>query len=347
MLDVRFKSLTVSAIFAVGTTVLISGHQPGSDLQPELDAVLSQDFHFSPADLLDLEHGKLVKHTLLPAAADEVGVAGALRIQGSRDRLIAAYRDISTFRKNSGVLEIGRFSDPPDGSDLDELTTNHDDFDLRGCKVGDCDIRLPASDIQHIAATIDWRKAGADAQASALFKQIVFANVQSYATGAPGRITQYDDGRVPVWPVAAGDELIRTSSYLERLLPGLAAHLVCYWSHPLANAEDFLYWTKEKLALAPFISVTHVTIVPSGPHQTLATSRDVYSSRYIDGSLSTMIASDAVGDPGAFYLVYVNRSKASALRGPMATLKRSIIEHKARGGLDTNLREIKARVEGF
>jgi len=275
---------------------------------------------------------------------EEVGIAGAVRVHGSRDHLMAAYRDIVTFRKSAGVLEIGRFNDPPDSSDLDALTTSHDDFDLRECRVGNCDIRLPARGIDLIAGSVDWRRPDADAQASALFKQLLFTHVRSYVTGAPGRITQYDDGRTPVRPQIAGDDLIRTSPYLDTLKPGLAAHLLCFWSSPLDGAEDFLYWTKEKLGLAPFISVTHVTIVPAGPHQSIATSRDVYSSRYIDGSLSMMIASDAVGDPSSFYLVYMNRTRASALRGPMAALRRSIVEHKAKGSIESNLRNIKARI---
>jgi hypothetical protein len=143
----------------------------------------------------------------------------------------------------------------------------------------------------------------------------------------------------------AGEALIKTSPYLDALKPGLAAHLLCFWSSPLEDAEDFLYWTKEAFGIAPFISVTHVAIVPIDQHQSLAASRDVYSSRYIDGSLSMMVASDAIGDPGSFYLVYVNRSRVSALRGPLAGLRRSIIEHKAKGTLDTHLREIKTRFD--
>jgi hypothetical protein len=339
------STLTVLAI--LGAAAFGAARQSTSDFQPEFESVLVHDLSFSTGDLEGLEHGKIVKRTLTALEVDELGVAGAIRVQGPRDRLIAAYRDIVAFRKGAGVLEIGRFSVPPEPSDLDALTTDHDDFDLRGCKVGDCDIRLPASEIQRIAASVDWRRTDADARATGLFKQLLFDHVQSYASGGPGRMTQYDDGRTPILPVAAGEELIRTSAYLDKLKPGLAAHLVCAWSNPLDGAEDLLYWSKEKFAIAPFISVTHVTIVPSGPHQSLATSRDVYSSRYIDGSLSTMIASDAVGDPGTFYLVYVNRSRASALRGPMAGLKRSIIEHKARGSLDTNLRDIKARIEAL
>src|SRR5262249_54336317 len=166
---------------------------------------------FSTADLGDLERGKIVKRTLPAAVPEEVGVAGAIRVHGSRDRLIAAYRDIVTFKKNEAVLQIGRFSDSPSRSDLDALTTGHDDFDLRGCKVADCDIRLPASAIHSIAAGVDWQRPDADVHASALFKELLLAHVRSYAMGAPGRITQYDDGRRPVRPQIAGDELIQTS----------------------------------------------------------------------------------------------------------------------------------------
>jgi hypothetical protein len=335
-----------STILAVAAAAILrAGGQPASDLGPALDAVLARDLRFSPADVVDLERGKIVKHTLAPAAPHEVGVVGAVRVRGSRDRLVAAYRDIVTFKKSAAVLAIGRFGDPPNSSDLDGLTTSHDDFDLRGCKVADCDIRLPATEIQRIATTIDWREPDADARASALFKEILFANVRSYVTGEPGRITRYDDGRTPVLPVIAGDELIRTSPYLDTLKPGLAAHAICLWSNPLDGAEDFLYWTKEKFGLAPLISVTHVTIVPAGLHQSLATGRDVYSSRYIDGSLSTMIASDSAADPRSFYLVYVNRTRVSALSGVMAGLRRTIVEHKAKVSLENYLREVKARIE--
>src|SRR5215831_297643 len=134
--------LAIQVIAAVG--MLASPGAP-CDLQPELDTVLTRDLHFSPADILDLERGQMVKHVLPPAAPEEFGVAGAVRVQGSRERLVAAYRDIVTFKKSEAVPEIGLFSDPPSGSDLDALTTGRDDFDLRACRVADCDIRLPAS----------------------------------------------------------------------------------------------------------------------------------------------------------------------------------------------------------
>jgi hypothetical protein len=327
--------------------VALGASGPGSsDFQPTFAAVLSHDLGFSPIELADLEHGRIVKHILPQGAPEEVGAVGAVRIRGSRDRLVAAYRDIVTFRKsaNPPVLAIGRFSERLDPSDLDALTT--DDFDLRGCKVANCAIRLPAAAIERVEASVDWHRPGAGARASALFKQLLLTHVRSYVTGAPGRITEYDDGRLPILPEAAGHDLITSSPYLDALKPGLAAHVQCMWSSPLEGADDFLYWSKEKFGFAPFVSVTHVTIAQAGPHQAIAANRDVYSSRYIDAALSMMVASDAVGDPASsFYLLYVNRTRASAPRGPMGSLLRTIIEHKAKGSLEGSLRDIRVRLE--
>src|SRR6202521_5126750 len=114
---------------------------------------------------------------------------------------------------------------------------------------------------------------------------------------------------------------------------------------PLPGAEDFLYWSKEKFGLTPFITVTHVTVTHPAPTSVVIASKDVYSSRYFDASLSITIASDAVSSPDAFYLVYVNRSRANALKGTLSGLRRSLVERRAKGSIDENLRTTKARLE--
>jgi hypothetical protein len=274
-----------------------------------------------------------------------VAAVGGVRIRASKDRFAAAYRDIVRFKKNASVLEIGRFSNPPQPSDLDALSITRDDFDLRECRVGDCDIRLPADVIRRIAADADWKRPGADARAATLFKQVLFDNVRSYMSGGPGRITEYDDDKAPIKPVEDFHEVLKSSPYVEQALPGLSTHLATYPAEPMAGAEDFLYWSKEKFGIAPFISVTHVTLVTANPRQYVATTRDVYSSRYFDASLALVLASDSVTDPHSFYLFYVNRSRASALRGPFSRIRRSIVERRAKGSLEENLRAVKTRLE--
>ena len=75
------------------------------------------------------------------------------------------------------------------------------------------------------------------------------------------------------------------------------------------------------------------------------TTKDVYSSRYFDASLALAIASDAVGTPNAFYLVYANRSRANALKGGLSWLRRSVAERRARGGLEESLKTIRIQLE--
>lgn len=323
---------------------LSAADRPHSDLQPEFHRLLTTELKFSADDIGDLERGKVAKHTLA-ASQGEVAAVGAIRVNAPKDRFLAAYRDIVRFKRHPDVVQIGRFSNPPVPADLEGLTFTKDDFDLRDCHVADCDVRLPAEAIHRFEKEIDWTAPDAAAKAAALFKQMLFDNVRAYTAGGPGRMTQYDDARTPVLPVEAFLGLLKSSPYIETAHPGLAAYLAAYPAEPMAGMEDFLYWSKEKFGFAPFISVTHVTLVAAGPHEFLATTRDVYSSRYFDASLALVIASESVSDPRAFYLVYVNRSRASALRGAFARIRRSIVERRVRGSLDENLRATKRRIE--
>jgi hypothetical protein len=328
----------------LGTAVIMAADQPVSDLQPGLRELLVRDLKFSASEIADLEHGKVVRHTLAATAGD-VAAVGGVRIHASKERFATAYRDIARFKQGESVVEIGRFSSPPELKDLDSLTITPDDVDLRECRVGDCGIRLPADAIRRFASEIDWKRADAGTQAAALFKRMMFDNVRAYTSGGPGRITQYDDDRPPILPVDAFHSLLKSSPYVDAALPGLGAHLASFPADPLPASEDFLYWSKEKFGFEPFISVTHVTLVAAGPHEYVATTRDVYSSRYFDASLALVVASDSVGDPQSFYLFYVNRSRASALRGTFARLRRSIVERRVRGSLEENLRVVKQRLE--
>jgi hypothetical protein len=139
--------------------------------------------------------------------------------------------------------------------------------------------------------------------------------------------------------------VLRNSPALAALVPGLPDHLKNFPSSRLSDAEDFLYWSKEKFGYAPFISVTHVSIVCPSAATCVMTTKDVYSSRYIDASLAIAVATDTLESPEAFILVYGNRSRANALKGGFSGLRRMLVERRARGSLDENLRNLKIALE--
>src|SRR5581483_6161807 len=330
-------------VAALALTVLAP---PPNDIDPAVREVMLRSLRFSASELSDLQSGKLVRHSNDTNASGELAVVGAVRVHASKQRFLDRVRDIVEFKRGPDVLQIGRFSNPPTLQDLAALTVDKDDFDVRTCRVGDCAVRLPAETIRRFQREIDASAADAQERTAALFKQVLLDHVIAYAEGVPsGRITEYDDGDKPIRPGDEFDGVLRDAPAVGALVPGLPDHLRRYPADRLAGAEDFLYWSKERFGIAPFITVTHVVVVCPAVRTCVVAPRDVYSSRYIDASLSLSIATDAVADPNTFYLVYANRSRANALKGGLAGLRRALAGRRARNSVEENLRSLKIRLE--
>jgi hypothetical protein len=339
----RLSAIAVGAL--VAAALAAAAPPPGSTIAPDLRDVLVQHFRFTPTDLADLERGRVVRRALDGAAAGEVAVVGAVRVSAHVETFVARARNIEEFKRGPDILQIGRFSPSPQVDDLRRLTIDRDDLDLRRCRVGSCDIRLPADAIARFQREIDWKAPGADARAGALFKEVLLAHVRAYIGGGPGRIATYEDEKRVVRPIDEFAAILKTSPYVDGLVTGLAEHLLDPAAHLMPGVEEFLYWSKEKFGLTPFITVTHVVMAQAPSGARVIATRDVYSSRYFDASLSYTIADAAAGGPGAFDLVYANRSRAAALKGPFAGLRRAIVERRAKNGLDETLKTLKARLE--
>src|SRR5437763_1561623 len=160
---------------------------PGVTIAPDVRGLLGRYFKFTSSDVGDLERGRVVKRTLDASAPGEIAVVGAARITASADTFVARIRNIEEFKRGPDVIQIGRFSDPPRVDDLNGLTIDHDDLDLLNCRVGSCDIRLPAEAISRFQREIDWTAPDADSRAAVLFRQLLFEHVRAYISGGRGR----------------------------------------------------------------------------------------------------------------------------------------------------------------
>ena len=316
-----------------------------SNIDVAIRGVLTRYLRFTTTELADLQAGKVVRHSLEAGVLGEVGVVGAVKINAPKVAFLARVRDIARFKSGPDVLQIGMFSRPPALDDLAKLTVDVNDFDVKACRVTDCGVRLPAAVIQRFQREVDPNAPDAQLRAATLFKQVLLDDISAYVSGGAGRFEQYDDGSRPIRPLDEFDGVLKSSPSLAALVPGLPDHLKNYPSARLPAADDFLYWSKEKFSMSPFITVTHVTIVCPSVATCVMTTKDVYSSRYIDASLAIAIATDAVEAPTAFYVVYANRSRANALKGRFSSLRRMIVERRARGSLEDNLGTLKAQLE--
>lgn len=316
-----------------------------SDIDWTIRGVLTRYLRFTISELADLQGDKVVRHGLDSGAVGEVGVVGAVKVHARKAVFLARVRDIVRFKSGPDILQIGTFSHPPRVEDLASLTIDKSDFDVVTCRVRDCDVRLPAAVIQRFEREVDLKAPDAQLRAAELFKRVLMDDVTAYVAGSAGRFEQYDDGTRPIRPLDEFDGVLANSPSLAALVPGLPDHLKSFPSSRLRDADDFLYWSKERFGYAPFISVTHVTIVCPSANTCVMTTKDVYSSRYIDASLAIAIATDTLESPEAFYLVYGNRSRANALKGGFSGLRRMLVERRARGSLEENLKRLKIELE--
>jgi hypothetical protein len=315
------------------------------DIDVNARAVMTRYLRFGALELADLQRGRLVKHSIDTNTPGEIAVAGGVRVHAPKARLLERVRDITRFKRGPEILQIGRFSSTPSAEDLTGLTVDKDTFDPGSCRVGDCNVRLSADLIRRFQRDVDARAPDAQARASAWFKEMLLENMRAYTSGSGSRMTQFDDDDTPIRPVDEFDGLLNNAAAIRALVPGLPDHLTRYPNGRIDGAEDFFYWAKEKLAVGPFVTITHMTIVCPSEHTCVITGKDVYSSRYVDASLALTIATDAAGTADAFYLVYANRSRANALKGHFSALRRGIVERRARASLETNLRRLKTELE--
>jgi hypothetical protein len=283
---------------------------------------------------------------VIPSVDGEIAVFAAVPVAADGNRLVAWMRRIEELKRSSYVLAIGRMSDPPRIEDLAGLELDEEDIaQMRACKPGDCVIALSGDEmaqLQHAAAGAagEW-KAGVQRE----FRRIVLQRIRAYQTHGLGALAPYRNGDGEVHLAERFSTVLGHSAFLNTHAPQLAKYLERYPHAPLTNVESFLYWSKERLAGKPIISVTHVSILRGGNASlpdVLVAGRQVFATRYVNASLGVTAL---VRDGPARYLVYVNRSEVDVLDRWYGGLVRWFAERRVLAEAADILRGLRTRLE--
>ena len=279
---------------------------------------------------------------VLPAKGLEVGVVAAIAVKADGDRLLAWERQIEEAKKSPYVVAIRRFSNPPRLEDLAALELDSGDVSgIRSCRPGNCELKLSAAEMEQLQRAEAQPNGDQAAAIQEEFRHIVLGRVQQYL--ANGHIPPDEDHRAEVQPGSRFAMLLDHTPFLEARLPQLAQDLRDFPLNADPEVESFLYWSKEHLARKPVISVTHLSIVRNhapGMPDALLVGRDVFSTHYVDASLSVMALMR--GDTTTKnYLVYVNRTEVDVLHGVMGgMIRHSVQAHlKSATKMMTDLRQ--------
>jgi hypothetical protein len=339
--------VVVLGLLLAGLTAIVTAQTAGYAAPQEF---LRRGLKFSEQDLAAVVRGRPAARTL-PSDDRSVAAAGLVRVRTTPQDLVERLRDIGGFKTDAAVLQIGRFSPTPRLEDLDALIWEADDLRaFRTCRVGACDVRLPADAIARVRA-IDWSAPHSDLEASRVARRLLVEMAQAYMARGDRTLDDYRDRERPVNPRREFQQVAAATPSAFDLSPEFRDYLLAFPQQSLDGVENFLYWSKEKIAFHAVVSVTHVAMYqPSAPKAfgLMVASRQVYASRYFDASLGATVMFPATR-PGdrepSFDLLYVNRSRTDELDGFWGGLKRKIVRSKARGAMQKYLGLLKGRLE--
>jgi hypothetical protein len=314
------------------------------ELPGELQAYLSAT-GFPASEIAELRAGGVITR-LLPQPDDNAAfVVGVARIRAPQEALVDGIRDIEMLRKG-GRVQIGRFAVPPSLEDVQPLIVETRDLeDLRKCRIGDCDIKLDARTIAS-ARQVDWSGTDSGAEASQAIKLALVAQAKDYlAHGADG-MPVYRDNDPAESTAAEFAKLLQGGPQLIPENPDFYRYLLEFPNGSLPNAENFLYWSKEKLR-KPVVSVVHMClqrVEHDGAESYFIALKHVYDSHYFLAYAEFLSLAPGLAGTGEFYLVRSVRARIDPPRF-MRGLLLGKVKREMRRALGEDLGRIQSRLE--
>ena len=213
----------LSALAAVVAATAASGRAA----PPRAREVLSHIAPTADAEWSAIERGEPLAR-MLDTDSREIAVVGAVRIRASSDRLVERYRAVENLKRSAIVLDVGRFGQPPQSSDLQAASFEPYSLDLRDCRQFDCRVRLSEADIVRFQRDVDWtapdwqaRSAGTTRGCTRMFPGDDARMDADTSGGRSADARGCLGGTKRGWTqIAWGDEAWRTKRGCTRMLPG-------------------------------------------------------------------------------------------------------------------------------
>jgi hypothetical protein len=332
------------AAAVIGSLLLLSEPALGS-LSVRLAAF--REAHLSPSEIAAVEKGEVVAKMIDTDDRSEVLSAAVLRVRTTPEAVLRWMHGGDDWRRQPWVVQAGQLSHPPAPRDLEALTLDPNDVrDLARCRVGDCEVRLSGEAIEEFRTRIPWSSPSAAAEANRLAREMLARYVADYTRAGDAALFEYRNNDDPVHIAAGFHRILSRSSFLGEIAPDLAAYLASYPDGRPPDAEDFLFWMKEKFWRTGVLSLNHCVIVdrrPLGERIIIAATKQLYATHYYEASLTTtMFTQEARGS----YLVTINRTRADIRPSGFTWIERILLNRLVRRRVEAQVRLLQRSLEG-
>ena len=343
--DLRFIPKIVLLLTLVVGAALPGRAQTAADLKTYFTNLgLSQD------QMAAIDKGEAFAKTLQSRIPDEIFVFGAVYIQATPEKYVKLANNFDRLRKLPEFLALGRFSNPPQLSDLKGFDLDDGDIkELKDCKVGDCKLQLPAKAIEEIPKAVDWSSPNADEQANRIVRKRILEGLLKYQRLGNKMLGEYNDKKDPTEVAGHFKYMLSYISALPKNLPEFYRYLLDYPSAKPANVENSFYWARVKFGLKPTLRLVHVLTrrgtTPRDPVYVIA-EKQIYSSHYFETALDlTFLIRGTDKQPAGFYLVKAMGSEQGGLTGLKGSIVRKTAVSRSASSLQNSLAAIRTELE--
>jgi hypothetical protein len=315
-------ALGISVLAAAGAAVPKAANQaaPAADLLVRVG--------LTSEEAAKARAGQAVVRVLTPNADTEVAVAGAIRIRGNLERLVAWLRDVESFRKAIGTEAVGAFDRPARPEDFAQTVGAGIDLDeLQRCRPGACDIRMPAAYLSRFASEVPWGTPPAATAAAALARQLLAEYAVAYQKGGDAALGAHHDQKAPQAIAADFQDLLRRATRLWNLAYPFASYLETFPADRPPDVEDRFYWTRESGLRQPVTTLHHVVLQRLPDKSLRLADKQFYASREFDTGLLVGQATPSP-DGQTFDLVVSVRARGARLGSVAARVLRGRIERE-------------------
>jgi hypothetical protein len=341
----------LQGVVLVGLILAIPAHV-GSQSKPlDLNAFFTQNLGLTKEQIAGIRNGKPAAVTTKSRIPDEIFVFGAVYINAEPEKYVKFITDIERLSKLPEYPAIGRFSNPPQISDLKKFELDSDDITaLKKCKPGDCMIQLPSKGMELFQKSVNWSAPDVARQVNDLLKKTAVQRLIDYQKGGNQILGEYNDKKNPRKVAEQFKYMLSYSKVLPSYLPGFYNYLLTYPNGKPANAEDSFQWAKVKFGLKPTLRILHIVILrgssPDEPAYVIA-EKQLYSSHYFATALDLTFCFRDSKDPKkpGFYLLRAMGSEQAGLTGVKGSIVRKAAVGRSVDALEKSLTTIKTAME--
>jgi hypothetical protein len=323
----------------------------GGKLPPGEPARFFQKYiGLNPGEIEQIRRGDVVTKVLPAEDREEVALFGIVAVDAPRDEVVKRVRDLPNFLRTPGRTAFGMFATPATPADVSAFAVESSDFDaIKGCKPAECDVKMPAANIEEFNKAIDWSSPTAKTQVENMVRLRAATYVNNYRRGGAGAMVTYGDEKEAKRAADHFASLLKESPYLFDYLPAFHKYLAGYPAETLPDVQDAIYWATDKMgSMRPILSINHVSVyAPPNSAIALMSSKQLYASHYFLGAFTLTTVLDRPEAPngqGVYYMV-VQRMRFDHLPGGLLNIRGRVIG-RVHDGLKAELAQRKSQLEG-